>query len=194
MIAISPLITMFEMKSGASSRKPAIARAVGEEHDYEHRPEAEDVHQEVVLHEHLVRRRQHADQAARELELAAFSIGLAAMNSLQRSMMRRDVVALVVAGRRTSRARWCSSAIDVLRGLGRRRAGEEDEEELPPTSRPAVRDHAPLRLELVEHHVDGAEDVGEREAVADARGRARGSAGTSPCVRSTCGSFIASRS
>ena len=108
----------------------------------------------------------------------AFSIGFAAMNSLQRSMMRRDVVALVVAGEERHVRRGVVRR-HVLRRLRRRRAGEEDEERLADVAH-RVRDDAPLRLQLVEHHVDGAQDVGEREAVADVADRARGSAGTSP--------------
>src|SRR5882724_6553535 len=76
----------------------------------------------------------------------------------------RDVVALVVAGEE-GHVRGGVARIHVLRGLGRRRAGEEDEEGLRHVAR-VVGDDAPLRLELVEDHVHAAQDVGEREAVA----------------------------
>ena len=185
MVAMSPLITMFEMNSGSEQHDARHRRAVREEHDDEHRAEAERVHHEVVPHQLVVRRRQHADETAGQLELGLLHLVGAAMNSLRVLDDARDVVALVVPAEERHVRRLVVGR-DVLRRLRRRRVREEDEERLPDVARRCSA-RRPIWARARGTPCSRCAGCRSARSCSRRRGRARGSAGTSPSCGASAG-------
>ena len=151
-------------------------RAVGEHDDQEDGPEAQPVHVQVVLQNLLVGRRGHADQSAGQPpvgddRLFGFRQAPVVHQWIGGDETARllndagDVVALVV-GAIERHARHRVAGVQEFGRLARRGAREIVEEQ--GTDPPRVRgNRAPAWLHVVERHVDGLDDVGQREAVSD---------------------------